>query len=684
MKLFGKRVLHILILMTTGCCHAYADADTDTLPSVELKEFSVSSRHTGRTMGQSALIKESINRGELIRAACCNLGESFSTNPSVDVSYTDAATGARQIRLLGLSGTYVQMLTENLPAFRGAVAPYSLGYVPGPWMQSIQVSKGSASVKNGAEAITGQINIEYLKPQSDEAMHINLYTDSDLKIEANFDGNIAFPRSDNGNASPWSTSLLAHYENSLRSHDGNHDGFMDKPKVEQFHIANRWARVTPANIFQACLNFLTEDRRSGQHGAHADSDTEPYIIKIRTDRAEAFAKDAVIFDNGYASNIALMLNGSLHKLDARYGHRLYSVDQWNGYASLMFETDLPENAGSLSTGLSMNFDAYDNETVSDACTSIHLPVFSRETTIGAYAQYTYTYGEKLILMAGARADHSSRYGWYITPRAHVKFSPNEHISLRAAAGKGFRTNHVMAENNYMLASSRAIIIAHDLKQEEAWNTGISINLNTTLFERPLSASAEYYYTHFIEQTVIDLDSDAHAVSFYNLNGRSFSHTVQVEATYEFFDGFSFTGAWRLNDAKCTYGDKGLRQRPLTPKWKGLATASYRLPPGLWQFDVTLQYNGSGRMPDPYRMPDGTASWKSTFKPFAQLSAQVTRFFRWGNIYIGGENLTGYRQKNAIIDASDPTGHNFDSTMIWGPLHGAIVYAGFRININRQN
>ncbi|MDE7125609.1 MAG: TonB-dependent receptor, partial [Muribaculaceae bacterium] len=510
----------ILFLYTTA--QATADA-LDSLSSVELKEFSVSSRRVNRTMGQSALIGENINRGELIRAACCNLGESFTTNPSVDVSYTDAATGAKQIRLLGLSGTYVQMLAENLPAFRGAAAPFALGYVPGPWMQSIQVSKGSASVKNGSEAITGQINIEYLKPQADEAIHINIYSDTDAKIEANFDGNFHFPHNADSEAGPWSTSVLAHYDNSLKGHDGDHDGFMDKPRIEQFHIANRWARVSDKNIFQAKLDYLTENRRSGQHES-GHSGNPLYTIGIRTDRAELFAKDAVIINADNASNLAIMINGSLHKLDARYGNRTYSVDQWNGYASLMYESNIASERHSISAGLSMNYDAYENEALTTENTAVYYPTLPRETTIGAYAQYTFNLDSRLIAMAGFRIDHSSEYGWFATPRAHIKYSPADFTSIRLSVGKGFRTNHVIAENNYLLASSRSIIIAQDIKQEEAWNYGFSTNFNCTLFDRPLTASAEYYYTRFINQLVADFDSNAHTVVFDNLHGRSISHT----------------------------------------------------------------------------------------------------------------------------------------------------------------
>lgn len=644
---------------------------------VELSEVNVVSRKLGTMKLRGSVMNEDmISSAELTRAACCNLGESFVTNPSVDVTYSDAATGAKQIKLLGLSGTYVQMMTENIPNFRGVAAPYGLGYVPGPWMQSIQVSKGSASVKNGYEAITGQINVEFKKPQLPEAdwLSVNLFGSTTNRYEANADATVKLSKR-------WSTSLLAHYENETKAHDSNDDGFADIPQVKQYNVWNRWAYMGDRYVFQAGIKALSEDRNSGQVSHGGSHSADPYKISIGTDRYEAFTKNAYIFDKEKNTNLALILSGSLHKQDAVYGHKLYDVDQHNAYASLLFETELGKRH-SLSAGLSFNYDSYNQRyrLTNDAEQPLTRQ-FVKEAVPGAYVQYTYNLDDKLILMGGIRGDRSSEYGYFVTPRFHVKYNPNEYAHFRLSAGKGYRTNHVLAENNYLLASSRRIDIARNLDQDEAWNYGASASFYVPLFGKTLNLNAEYYYTDFLKQVVVDMDTDPHAVLFYNLGGRSYSQVFQVEATYPFFPGFTLTAAYRWTDAKTTY-DGQLREKPLTGKYKGLLTASYQTPLGLWQFDATLQLNGGGRMPTPYEQGDGAWSWEHRYNGFEQLSAQVTRYFRNWSVYVGGENLTNFKQKNPIIDASDPWGSNFDATMVWGPMHGAKVYVGVRFNIPR--
>lgn len=644
---------------------------------VELSEVNVVSRKLGTMKLRNSVMNEDmISSAELSRAACCNLGESFVTNPSVDVTYSDAATGAKQIKLLGLSGTYVQMMTENIPNYRGSAAPYGLGYVPGPWMQSIQVSKGSSSVKNGYEAITGQINVEFKKPQLPEAdwFSANLFASSTNRYEANADATVKLSKR-------WSTSLLAHYENETKAHDSNDDGFADIPRVEQYNLWNRWAYMGDRYVFQAGIKVLTEDRNSGQVSHGKTSLADPYKISIGTDRYEAFTKNAYIFNKEKNTNLALILSGSLHKQDALYGRKIYDVDQHNAYASLLFETELTKRQ-SLSAGLSFNYDSYDQHYRLDNDAAQPLTKkFTKEAVPGAYVQYTYNWDDKLVLMGGIRGDHSSEYGYFVTPRFHVKYNPNEYVHFRLSAGKGYRTNHVLAENNYLLASSRRIDIAKRLDQDEAWNYGASTSAYIPLFGKTLNLNAEYYYTDFSKQVVVDMDTDPHAVLFYNLHGRSCSQVVQVEASYPFFQGFTFTAAYRWTDAKTNYNGE-LMEKPLTSKYKGLLTASYQTPLGLWQFDVTLQLNGGGRMPAPYELTDGNWSWERRYGGFEQLSAQVTRYFRRWSIYVGGENLTNFKQKNPIIDASNPWGSNFDATMVWGPMHGAKAYVGVRFNLPR--
>lgn len=638
-----------------------------------LHEAGVSAKRKAVSRLDGAVNGFTLNRQEIFKAACCNLGESFTTNPSVDVSYTDAATGARQIKLLGLSGSYVQMLTENVPAFRGAAAPYSLGYVPGPWMQSIQVSKGAASVKNGYESITGQINVEYLKPQTEPSLEVNLYGDSKSRIEANVAGNVHLREK-------LSTAVLAHYEDAFSHHDETHDGFLDKANVRQYHLQNRWAWMGERYIFQAAVNALGEKRSGGQTAhAHLHKGTERYLIGINTHRYDAFMKNAFVLNPEHGTNLALILSGAWHDADASYGHRAYDVTEKEGYASLLFETNFTKRH-SLSAGLSLNHDYLDQSYRLAHNDAPLTPLKEKETVPGAYAQYTYNLNDALILMGGVRADHSSLYGTFVTPRFHIKYAPSHSVNFRLSAGKGYRTVHPLAEYNYLLASGRHVELG-TLSQEEAWNYGASANFKIRLFGHILDLSADYFYTHFLHQTAVDMDADVTTFRIADVNGRSFSHTAQLEATYTLFRGMTLTAAYRYNHVRQTSGGK-LRERPLTSRYKALLTASYKTPLELWQFDVTATLNGGGRLPLHYIEGTDQTTADARFPAYAGLNAQVTRWFRHFSIYVGGENLTNYRQKLPILNAHNPWSERFDATQVWGPVHGAMVYAGLRFNLGK--
>ena len=635
----------------------------DTMKTQNLQNITITSRRAGTRRVSGPANAQLIMRDELFKAACCNLGESFTTNPSVDVNYSDAATGAKQIKLLGLSGTYVQMLTENLPNFRGAAAPYSLDYVPGPWMNSIQVSKGSSAVRNGYESITGQIDVEYLKPDNDEGVTINLFGNTESRLEVNADANIHLD-------DKLSTEVLAHYQDEFSHHDVNKDGFQDQPNVRQWNLQNRWKWKGDYYIFHGGISMVKEKREGGQTHHTAPDVHHLYQIGIETDRYEGYMKHAFILNPENGTNIAVMGNASMHLLDANYGEKRYSVNQKNAYAQLLFETNLTKQHN-LSVGLSLNHDYLGQDLFNVQLSRLN----EKETTPGAYAQYTYNLNDKVVAMAGMRVDHSSRYGTFVTPRFHLKLVPNEIVNLRLSAGKGYRTVHALAENNNLLASGRQLVI-DDLKQEQAWNYGVSTSFYIPLFGKTLKLNAEYYHTHFSEQAVIDYDTNASVIHITNLDGKSYSNTFQVDATYPVVQGLELTAAWRWNDVKCTYGGQ-LMEKPLTSRYKGLVTASYKTPLGLWQFDATLQLNGGGRMPTPVN-----GLWDERFHAYEQVSAQITRWFRHFSIYIGGENLTGFRQKQTIINAAEPFSSTFDPTMVWGPVHGAMFYAGIRINFGR--
>lgn len=668
----NQLITYSLLFTRLYSTHAQSSADTIAYEQ-ELDGVEVSVQRP--TTGQMNVTTNSteITRGELFKAACCNLGESFTTNPSVDVNYNDAATGARQIKLLGLSGTYVQMMTENIPNFRGLALPFSLNYIPGSWMKSIQVSKGSSSVKNGYESITGQINVEYKKPDDQQGAEIDVSGDSKTKIEATGDVNFLINKK-------LSTELMLHYENMIVNHDDNDDGFMDSPKLKQYNLQNRWKYKSGKYLFHGGIGVLREDRDGGQETSHHSSATdmgfERYSIGIETNRYEAYTKNAFILDPLKASNIAFILSGSYHQTDANYGHKFYNADEQNVYGSLFYESNLTD-MHNLSIGLSVNYDNIRQESSLNEKKSRDI-----ETVPGAYVQYTFSFGKKIIAMAGIRADYSTKYGFFVTPRFHLKYAPNYYASFRLSAGKGYRTVHALAENNNLLSSGRQLVI-EQLNQEEAWNFGINAAFNLPIGLKTLKLSAEYYYTTFDEQAVIDYDSNPSYLYISNLNGNSYSHTFQAEANMLLFKGFTLSAAYRLNDVKCTYNNR-LREKPLTNKYKVLVSASYKTPLDLWQFDATLQINGGGRMPDPYTLEDGTMSWDKRFNAYPQVNAQITRWFRHWSVFAGAENITGFKQKNPIICAEDPWSSKFDPTLIWGPVHGRMFYLGARVIIGRDN
>lgn len=636
-----------------------------------LNELVVSRRSPGTVTQRSAMAQtQKVTMGEIHRAACCNLGESFETNPSVDVAYSDAATGAKQIKLLGLAGTYVQMLTENYPNFRGVASPYGMDYIPGAWMEGIYISKGTSSVKNGYEALAGQINVEYKKPQTMDKFSLNLFGSDALRMEANVDAGIHLNEH-------LTTALFAHYSNDTQAHDRNEDGFLDYPKTKQFNLMNRWNYEAGKYVAQYGFKYINEQREGGQDTGHHDFD-DPYTIKLNTNRGEFYTKQAyVLRADELAESVAVIASGSVHDQQSQYDKTPYDVNQKNLYISLLYEKDFSP-MHNLSTGLSLNYDGFD-ETLESVS-------FNREETVtGAYAQYTFNLHNKLILLGGIRADHSSRYGVFVTPRLHLKYNPYEWVHLRGSIGKGYRTANVLAENNYLLASSRRIDIADNLNQEEAWNAGVNAAFYIPSGDREITLTGEWYHTRFIQQVVVDVDSDPHAISFYNLDGgRSYSNSAQIEASYPFFTGFTFTAAYRYTRSMSDYrhppsGETLFLPKALMNEYKGLLTASYQTPLRKWQFDLTGQFNGGGRMP---LADSADPLWEERFDPFTVVNGQVTKFFRNFSLYLGTENLFDFRQANPIIDAASPRSENFDATMVWGPVHGRKIYAGLRYNIPR--
>lgn len=612
---------------------------------------------------------EVITSGELLKAACCNLSESFETNASVDVNYADAISGAKTIQLLGLAGAYTQMMSENFPNLRGLASTYGLSYVPGPWMESIQVSKGASSVMNGYESITGQINVEYKKPSNSEKFYLNLFGDHMGRLEANANG--ALKLNDH-----WSTALFGHYDQRFIREDMNHDSFIDQPLVQQFNFFNRWEYQgkKPWHI-QFGAKVLDEERISGQmdYDPEKSQEEQPgiYGIKVDTRRYEAFAKIGRVFEQRKETSFGFINSFSYHDQQNLFGLNNYSGDQLSWHSNFIFSTYIHTIDHKINAGWSLNYDDF-NEVFNDSA------FLTREMVPGIFAEYTFTIPDKLTVLAGIRLDHHSQFGAFFTPRLHLKYHPDEHTTIRLSAGKGSRTAHIFPENMAILVSSRTVEIDGPLDQEVAWNFGVSVNRHFELGRRELSLSADYYRTQFINQVIMDMESDPKHIFFYNLSGKSYSNSFQVEASVNPVDRLDLLLAFRLNDVRSTYNGE-LMRKPLVNKYKGLFTASYKTKLNKWQFDITAQLNGDSRLedthlnPEPYQRPD-------TSPVYALLNAQVSKFFRKWDIYLGAENLTGYTQKDPIIGADDPFGEYFDASQVWGPVVGRKFYAGIRVKI----
>ncbi len=633
----------------------------------QLNEVIVSERRRGQYHSTLNTIQTTtVTTSELHRAACCNLSESFETNAAVDVSYSDAVTGAKQIQMLGLSGIYVQTISENMPLIRGIAAPYGLGYVPGPWMESIQISKGTSSVVNGYEAITGQINVEYKKPQNTETLHLNLYGNEALKSEANM--NYAYRLNDKV-----STMILFHGESLTNQVDHNGDSFLDMPLTRQINLYNRW-NIVPENGGHREFGFkiLDEHRQAGQIDAFKNPEAGLYGIDLKTRRYEVSGKNGIMF-NKPGTSLGIQASGSYHNQESLYGATTYNGIQYNGYLNVIYMGNFGSDLHNYKTGASVMADTFD-ETLNGNKHQLN------EITPGVFAEYDYNLHNQLNIMAGIRADYSTVHGLFFTPRVHARWNLSEHMVWRGSVGKGYRTSHPLSENNYLLASSREIIIDNDLKQEEAINAGTSFTLKIPIGEYEATIMADYYHTRFVNQVIRDIDSHPNRVHFTNLDGISYSNAFQAEIYYEIFRGFTLNAAYRINDVQQTINGE-LRQLPLTSRNRALVSVSYATRLDKWQFDLTGQFNSGGRMPDPSLT---SHLWHETFDPYNVYNVQIARNFRRWSFYAGAENLLGFAIHNPIIAANDPWGPDFDGTMIWGPVDGRKIYFGLRYTINAFN
>ena len=657
-------------------------------PQSALEEVVVTQKRANTMKSQWQVANlHTMSSGELLKAACCNLSESFSTNPSIDVNFSDAVTGNKQIKMLGLTSPYILMAEENIPAMRGASQAYGLSFVPGTWIESIQITKGAGSVINGYESISGQINYEIEKPINARPFFLNLYTSEDSRYELNAHSKVKL-------SDKWATSLLAHGNVRQRKSDHNHDGFIDNPIGNQINLLNRWqySNAEKGWVSFVNLNYMKDERQAGQIDYNPLTDkgtTNAWGSEVNSERFTLSNKTGYVFPDTPYKSIGLQNSFQSHRQDSYFGLNSYDIHQKSWYGNLIYNSIIGNTQHKFATGLSGTYDDYNEQLTTSALAGD----FSRiDRSVGAFFEYTYDNSSNFSFVAGIRADSHNNLGNFITPRFHLRYNPWKEATFRLSAGRGKRAANVIAENQQLLASSRQLhIIGGDggklygLNPEIAWNYGASFLQAFKIWGKNAELSVDFYRTHFDNQVVVDLDHSPQQALFYNLDGKSFANSLQAEVSISPAKGLDFKAAYKYYDVQTQF-TKGQLEKTLTPKHRWFANIAYETPDthennhSQWKFDVTFNWLGEQRLPTTATNP--LAYRLSDYAPsFATLNAQITRVFsKKFEVYVGGENITNYKQANGILAADAPFGAYFDSTMQYAPAFGQMYYAGLRFKL----
>jgi outer membrane receptor for ferrienterochelin and colicin len=620
-----------------------------------------------------------VNNDELLKAACCNLAESFETNPSIDVSFSDALTGTRQIQMLGLKSPYLQIMQENIPSIRGAAQAFGLTFTPGTWVESIQITKGAGSVVNGFESISGQINAELVKPFSDNAFFLNAYSSLNGRLELNTHFNQRI-------SEKWQTGLYIHGNYRGEKFDNNNDNFLDAPLANQINVMNRWQYTDAQNGWVSFITarFLNDEKQTGEINFNPLTDkgnNEVWGSEINTQRFETSLKLGYVFPELPFQSFGLQMAYSNHQQDSYFGLNIYDIKHESLYSNLLFNSIIGDTRSKFKTGINFTYDTY-NELVNSTNYN------RKENSLGAFFEYAFDNLNNFSLTAGMRIDTHNLLGTFITPRLHLRYVPWEKGVFRASAGRGKRSANIFAENQQLFASSRQINIddtggnIYGLNPEVAWNYGVSYLQKFNLFDKKGDITFDFYRTDFSNQVVVDWENPQ-AISFYDLDGKSIANSFQIEVSYQMAKNLDLRTAFKYFDISTDYKTRNL-QKPLQPNNRFFANLSYETVAkenaAQWKFDLTFNNIGKQRLPitatnpTQYQLPINS-------ERYSLLNAQITKVFSNAfEVYAGGENLTNVQQENPILASNAPFGSNFDTTIVYSPIFGRAVYAGLRFKI----
>ncbi|WP_233897857.1 TonB-dependent receptor [Tenacibaculum piscium] len=623
-----------------------------------------------------------INSEELLKAACCNLAESFETNPSIDVNYSDALTGTKQIQMLGLTSPYLLITQENIPSIRGASQAFGLSFTPGTWVESIQITKGAGSVVNGFESISGQINTELVKPLTDAKFFLNTYASAGGRLELNTHFNQKI-------TDKWQTGIYIHGNSRNEKFDKNNDGFLDNPLAKQVNIMNRWQYTDAQKGWISFINFryLDDEKQVGQVAFNPDihqGSSTFWGSEIKTKRFDTSAKVGYVFPDLPFQSIGFQVAYNKHNQDSYFGLRDYNIEHQSLFSSIIFNSIISDTRNKFKTGINFTFDAYDE------FVKISTPQnFNRnEKSLGAFFEYGYDNADNLSITAGLRADTHTILGTFLTPRLHVRYTAWEKGVFKASIGRGKRSANIFTENQQFFGSSRQLIIdktgndIYGLNPEIAWNYGVSFLQGYTLFDKKGDVTFDFYRTDFQNQVVVDWENPQE-IAFYNLDGKSVANSFQLEINQNIVPHLNTRFSYKYYDVNTDFKSGNLA-KPLQAKHRFFANISYETHQkenhAQWKFDLTYNSIGEQRLPNTVSNPSAYQLPKYS-ESYNLLNTQVTKVFsKKFEIYAGVENITDYTQKNPILGSENPFGENFDSTIIYAPMFGRNFYAGLRFKI----
>jgi len=679
---------------------SYVDIPLESGVSLDAAEV-VEKRASTELSLLSPLDVQSLNRKELAKAACCNLSEAFETNASVDASFTDAVTGTRQIRMLGLDGKYSQIQVDNLPGPRGLSVVKGLMFIPGDWVNEIHISKGSGTATQGYESITGQINVALKNPETADPLHTNLYVNGSGRMEFNYISKHDVSRR-------WSTAVLLHGLTNQTINDRNDDGFMDTPMQRHYVARNEWKFKGDRGVRgEYALTAVQMESAAGQVGgfepgsAWTDymgmmaSPSAQWTAITELNRIEATAKTGFIFPDAEWRSIGTQWSFYDHQHVHRFGRNDYDGQERFFRGNVLYADIFGNTNHAFTTGLTFLYNDF-QESVRFAGDSVALSydVARTERVPGAFFEYTWSGNERWSVISGIRYDQHNLFGALVSPRFHARWSVTENTSWKVAAGRGYRAANPFMEQLGTWASQRQWIwgLSSIVRPEIATNFGTNLTSKFRLNFREATLTLDAYATQFENKLVVDLDQSTQAIHLYNLTGKSFANTAQAEFNWDMHRRFDVRLAYRWVNAHTDRVEGLPTEDPFVSKHRAFSQLSYGSPPdareGQWRADATFQWIGAQRLPLTDSNPE--AFQRDAVAPdFFQLNAQVTRQFTPDfSIYAGVENALNYKQDRPIIGADygdNPVAQGdfdqyFDASLVYGPIFGRMFYAGLRWGI----